>query len=362
MAAERRAAAAECDARASLTADLLRATGDGVALDRRARTWAWTSGAPRVLCLIATARIRGRAAPAGSRRGAGPTGPAVRVLAPRWRRARRAAGAARDCRWSRRRTVPATWPRLDALGAEPAAAALSAGGCGPSTTSLPTGGAEGHGVRCARTVRRRGARVLSADDLGAGRLLLGAADRDDRGASHATRSARSLAEDDATGELLPTLQAFFGSGRSVRAAATALGVHENTIRYRLARVEQATGLAVAATRTTSSPPSSRCSSCGSRARSPRADGGAARPAVVAIDRLGPRPAGGGGVPSTVGWPAMGSLVRPHRLRDDPPASANGGRHDHARPSRPAQRVHRADARRARRRVRPRPTPTTTCAR
>jgi hypothetical protein len=36
---------------------------------------------------------------------------------------------------------------------------------------------------------------------------------------------------------------FFDCGRSVRRSALELGVHENTIRYRLARIEDATGLA-----------------------------------------------------------------------------------------------------------------------
>jgi DNA-binding PucR family transcriptional regulator len=46
-------------------------------------------------------------------------------------------------------------------------------------------------------------------------------------------------------DLLQTLRVFFDSSRSVRRSAERLGVHENTIRYRLARVEEHTGLAVA---------------------------------------------------------------------------------------------------------------------
>jgi DNA-binding PucR family transcriptional regulator len=44
--------------------------------------------------------------------------------------------------------------------------------------------------------------------------------------------------------LLETLQVFFDQSRSVRKAAQHLGVHENTIRYRLARIQELTGLAV----------------------------------------------------------------------------------------------------------------------
>ncbi len=43
-------------------------------------------------------------------------------------------------------------------------------------------------------------------------------------------------------DLFVTLQAFFDCSRSVRRSATALGVHENTIRYRLSRIEDLTGL------------------------------------------------------------------------------------------------------------------------
>ena len=43
-------------------------------------------------------------------------------------------------------------------------------------------------------------------------------------------------------ELLKTLEQFITSGRSMRAAAEALGVHENTLRYRLEKVASVTGL------------------------------------------------------------------------------------------------------------------------
>jgi DNA-binding PucR family transcriptional regulator len=47
-------------------------------------------------------------------------------------------------------------------------------------------------------------------------------------------------------DLLQTIKVFFDSSRSVRQSASALGVHENTIRYRLNRVHELTGLDVAA--------------------------------------------------------------------------------------------------------------------
>jgi sugar diacid utilization regulator len=88
-------------------------------------------------------------------------------------------------------------------------------------------------------------RVLAADDLGAGRLLLAAADP-----GEVERFARDtlgslLDGSEGNGDLVTTLASFFDNGRSIRRAATALDVHENTIRYRLGRIEEAIGIPVA---------------------------------------------------------------------------------------------------------------------
>lgn len=87
--------------------------------------------------------------------------------------------------------------------------------------------------------------VLAANDLGAGRLLLATSDR-----SEADRFVRDTlgalldSEDAGVHDLFLTLQAFFACSRSVRRSAAMLGVHENTIRYRLSRVEEITRLDV----------------------------------------------------------------------------------------------------------------------
>lgn len=44
------------------------------------------------------------------------------------------------------------------------------------------------------------------------------------------------------GDLVETLRRYLAAGAQVRAAAKALGVHENTVRYRLGRIEHLTGL------------------------------------------------------------------------------------------------------------------------
>jgi DNA-binding PucR family transcriptional regulator len=46
------------------------------------------------------------------------------------------------------------------------------------------------------------------------------------------------------GQLLPTLRAYLTAGAHARVAAAALGVHENTVRYRLGRVKSVAGIDV----------------------------------------------------------------------------------------------------------------------
>jgi GAF domain-containing protein len=87
--------------------------------------------------------------------------------------------------------------------------------------------------------------VLAADDLGAGRLMLTMVSCDE--ANRFTRNTLGplLERGNRTvEELLDTVRVFFDQGRSVRNSAKHLGVHENTIRYRLARVLELTGLDV----------------------------------------------------------------------------------------------------------------------
>lgn len=89
-------------------------------------------------------------------------------------------------------------------------------------------------------------RVLSADDLGAGRVVIASVDREEaeRFASHTLQGLTDGS--DASTTLLRTLRTFFDCSRSVRRSAEALDVHENTVRYRLARIGEITGLDVAA--------------------------------------------------------------------------------------------------------------------
>ena len=88
-------------------------------------------------------------------------------------------------------------------------------------------------------------RVLAADDLGPGRLFVANGHPEEIQRFVEDVLGRLLGDDEPCADLLRTLEAFYDTGRSVRLAAETLGVHENTVRYRLSRVHTITGLDVA---------------------------------------------------------------------------------------------------------------------
>jgi sugar diacid utilization regulator len=88
-------------------------------------------------------------------------------------------------------------------------------------------------------------RVLLADDLGAGRVFVASVDRAEAERFADQTFQQLIRNGESETALLDTLQIFFENSRSVRGSAAAIDVHENTIRYRLARVEAETGLDVA---------------------------------------------------------------------------------------------------------------------
>jgi sugar diacid utilization regulator len=88
-----------------------------------------------------------------------------------------------------------------------------------------------------------GPSLLTAEDLGAGGLFLASTDAATV-TGFAEGSVGKLLEEEANPDLLRTLTSFLANMCGIRSTAAALGVHENTIRYRLGRVEEETGLAV----------------------------------------------------------------------------------------------------------------------
>lgn len=85
--------------------------------------------------------------------------------------------------------------------------------------------------------------VVTADELGPGRLFLAALDAP-AALAFTERTIGMLMTDPGAGTLIETLDRFFADMASVRLCAMHLGVHENTVRYRLARVCELTGLSV----------------------------------------------------------------------------------------------------------------------
>lgn len=88
-----------------------------------------------------------------------------------------------------------------------------------------------------------GPQLFSADELGVGSLLLSSSDGE-AVAAFAEETVGELVREHSKADLLTTLCSFFDNMGSIRGSAAALGVHENTIRYRLSRIEELTGLAV----------------------------------------------------------------------------------------------------------------------
>jgi len=85
--------------------------------------------------------------------------------------------------------------------------------------------------------------VFRVNGLGAFRLILKAVNHVDV-VQGCERVLAAVAEYDRRrqAELLPTLRAYLNGGFSVKAAATALHVHPHTVQYRLARVQEISGL------------------------------------------------------------------------------------------------------------------------
>ncbi|HXD57961.1 MAG TPA: GAF domain-containing protein [Thermoleophilaceae bacterium] len=89
----------------------------------------------------------------------------------------------------------------------------------------------------------QGPAVLSAADLGTGRVFLATSDAE-AVRTFADDAFGGLVRDPSKTDLLTTMRCFFDNMASIRRCALELGVHENTIRYRLARIEELTGLSV----------------------------------------------------------------------------------------------------------------------
>jgi sugar diacid utilization regulator len=234
LSARRRVVAAERDSHAALVSDLIRGDRDPGWLAQRGRELDVDLAAPHIVCLLAgpdggpppdpgavavalAGHLGGAPAPGAA------LADATAVLLPVPEAASRAA------------TAFARGAVADALAGLPGVvAALS----DPVTRPEDVPHAYDEAVQvlaCLRAHAGGPARVLAVHDLGAARLLLASLDREhaDRFADH---KLGPLLAHGSSEELLETLETFFACGRGIRTAAAALGVHENTIRYRLGKV------------------------------------------------------------------------------------------------------------------------------
>jgi sugar diacid utilization regulator len=244
MSAERRAAAAEWNARSSLAGQLLRGTSDLATLDRRADYLGVSLDRPHAICLVGT---RGEGVLDAERleRALGETEPGISLLSTGTNE-----GIALLVELPEESSNPAAIARLK-VAIEAAYAKHDPAGQLVVGISGACVGA-GDFVRAYEQARQvlscldaycppGVAAVLSADDLGPARVLVANA-RPEEMFRFAEETIGPLLTEDAPVELLETVACFFDSGRSIRRTARVLDVHENTIRYRLAKIHELVGL------------------------------------------------------------------------------------------------------------------------
>ncbi len=249
MSAERRAATAEYNARASLAGEMIRGGSDEPSLRHRADYLGIRLDVPRVVCLVTS--VEGQAVQL----------PDARTVAVRFSEAGAAGvlaiavadgvvvivdlpveGSVVAAIGDVKKLVARACQAIDANGRVRAALSTACTGLADYERAYAQAAQV---MACLQRFGTDERLVLSADDLGAGRLLLASADT-----AEVERFAREtlgplLDGGEGCGDLIDTLTAFFDHGRSIRRAAAALDVHENTIRYRLARIEEAIALPVA---------------------------------------------------------------------------------------------------------------------
>jgi DNA-binding PucR family transcriptional regulator len=249
MRTERSAIEADWNAGASLAAEVLDGCSDTSVVERRAERLGVQLDAPHAVALIGSREERDASvsdfrAVSAAFRELSPAltvhatkveaGVAVILLVPEGTDGEEFAASAKDL-------LGEVCDRLG--GTDRIAAGISAVSSEPSSYSEQYLEAQ-QVLECIRRFgSEQGPAALSSTDLGTGRIFLATSDAE---------AVRAFADDtfgelvgDATkSDLLATLRCFFDNMASIRRCALELGVHENTIRYRLARIEELTGLSV----------------------------------------------------------------------------------------------------------------------
>ncbi|MBS1842846.1 MAG: GAF domain-containing protein [Actinobacteria bacterium] len=251
MSAGRREAGATWDARASLVSELIRGGGEEGQLEGRANFLEVPLGVPRVVCLLAGRRTAeglelpepSTAAAALHRRLGGEhgiigaeTGDGVALLVDLPECERSAVGV-----MAVREAVAGLCAELDTDGN------LIAGISALCERPVDYSRAYGEAAQVVRALDAFSSgsdlTTLSADDLGRGRVFLAACDPREAEA-FVGQTFGALLEESKARVLLETLACVFEQNGHVRHAAEVMELHENTLRYRLGRIEQLTGRAV----------------------------------------------------------------------------------------------------------------------
>ncbi|MGB0120943.1 MAG: GAF domain-containing protein [Solirubrobacterales bacterium] len=252
LTAEQRAADAEVHSRGALARDLIFGTDGAVSLTKRANFHGMDLNRPHVVCLITRGR-EGRRRPPSARRFA----LALRDSDPNLQSCVSSVtnGVAAVVEvpegMSTKLMVKSAKKRLTHAAGESDAGeniSIAISSVCRNVNSYAGAFNEAQQVsKCASTLSSESSPLLAADDLGAGRLLLAAPDGEEtKRFADETLGPLTNVDDPAMVTLLATMGAFYQHARSIRQSAACLDVHENTIRYRLGRIEEVTGLDLAA--------------------------------------------------------------------------------------------------------------------
>lgn len=243
MSAERRAADAEMRAQETLTRDLIMGCDDATSLQRRANFHGVNLTAPHAVCLFSAPAARRRLKTRRVLDALAATHPESHPIVAG---VEDGIAAVIELPENGSPVIAAkeiATEALEALAPDGSAVVAVSSIC-HTASQYPSAYREAQQVgQCIAAYCAEGTvHVLTATDLGAARLLLAGTAREE--ADRFAHDTLGMLLEPGLADLLTTLQVFFRSSRSVRRSAEQLGVHENTIRYRLGRVEKMTGLEV----------------------------------------------------------------------------------------------------------------------
>jgi GAF domain-containing protein len=242
LSAERRAMAAEEDARSTFVLDLLSGTRDRATLERRACHLRIELARSRIVCLVAAEH--GAVRPdinTVQRVFAAAAGPDAEVLVADTPDGIAVLLGLDDGADGIDDLVGRACAALGPVGSLRAGVS---GVCHDAAVLPAARDVARQVLRCLRTFCAADVAVLTDHDLGPGRILFACCDpaEVDRFAEEAIGAL--LGGGAGERKLLETLATFIDSGHSVRNAAAELKIHENSVRYRLSRIEELTGLRV----------------------------------------------------------------------------------------------------------------------